>query len=149
MDMMIAPVAGAQTSGGQAAIAAGAPLPPAYVLESDGTVIIEGDVVTDCSSFVAGGFLQNVQERLQNDAHAVADECRQLGYPSGDLTTGNSDVILSLGTIGPPATADTGGSLPNTGGLPLAFAVLVGTLAGSLALIHLGGSMLKRASGYR
>lgn len=148
MAMMIAPAAGAKTLGGPAPIMGGAPFSPPYVLESDGTVIDGGDVVTDCSSFAAGGVQQYVQGRSQDEAQAVADKCQQLGYPSGDGTVGNSDIVLNLGTVGPPAPIDTGGTevLPDTGGLPLA---LMGTLAGGLALIGFGGLALKRASNYR
>ena len=73
MALMIAPAAGAQTSGGQAAIAAGAPLPPEYVLYSDGNITIGGDVGTGCYTFVTQGYPQTVRGPLQDDAQAVAD----------------------------------------------------------------------------
>lgn len=139
MSLILASVAGAQETASQssAAIAEGAPLPPAYVLERDGTVTIEGDVGTDCDGFLHIGF-QETQERLEDEAQAVADKCRELGVPSGDLATGNSEVVLSLGTIGPPAPTSSG-TLPDTGGLPLAL------LTGGLALVAgLSGLLLRR-----
>ena len=144
MLLILISAAGAQqTSGqGQAAIAAGAPLPPAYVLEADGTVINEGDVVTDCSSFLIG-YSQGYQGRSQEEARMVADKCRQLGVPSSDFTVGNSEIVLSLGTTESP-TPNTGSEvLPDTGGFPLT------ALAGSLALIGAGGLLLKRTLSYR
>lgn len=144
--LMIAPVAGAQTSGGQAAIAVGAPPSPEFVLYSDGNITIGGDVGTDCYSFVTYDYPQTVQPRLQEGAQAVADTCRQLGLPRGDFDFSDADVVLSI-PANPPPEAYTGTEvLPDTGGIPLAF---VAALAGSLALISFGGLILKRASGYR
>ena len=120
---------------------AGAPPPPAYVLEMDGTVINEGDVVTDCSSFLVG-YQQGFQGRSPEEARAVANKCRRIGVPSGDFAVGNSEVVLSLGTTGPPAPDANNETLPDTGGFPLA------VLAGGLALTGVGSLLSKKSSGY-
>lgn len=120
----------------QAALAPGAPTPPAYELERDGTLITGGDVVTDCSTFTAG--FRETQERLQDEAQATADACERLGFPSGDFTIGNSEVILSLGTEGPPTPNADGGELPETGGPPLTALALGG------GLLLIGGGLLTR-----
>ncbi len=141
--LVLTPAANAQEATVQrsaADVAEGAPLPPAYVLERDGTVTIEGDLVTDCRYFTRG-YKQPTQERLRDEARAVADQCRQLGIPSGDVTTGNSEIVLSLGTIGPITSDGTNSgveALPDTGGLPLVL------LPGLLAVIFAGGLLLKR-----
>lgn len=139
MSLVLAFPAGAQgTAQSSAAIAANAPLPPAYVLERDGTVINEGDVVTDCNGFLTGREQGYEGARHEAEARAVAAECRRLGAPSGDFDTGNSGVVLSLGTTGSPAPDAGGGTLPDTGGLPLV------ALAGGLVLSGIGGLLLKR-----
>lgn len=144
MVLMIAPAAGAQTSGGQAAMVAGSPPPPEFVLYSDGNITIGGDVGTGCYTFVTYDYPQTLQERKQDGAQAVADACQQLGNPEGDRDPSDAEVILSI-PANPPSGAYTGTEvLPDTGGLPL---VLMGTLASGVALICFGGLILKRASG--
>lgn len=144
--LALAPAAGAQETPVQssAAIAENAPLPPAYVLERDGTVINEGDVVTDCNGFLTSREQGYKDARNEQEAQAVADRCQQLGVPSSDLNTGNSEVVLSLGTTGPPAPPAPGTEeLPDTGGLPLGGLYEVAALATGLALIG-GGLLLRR-----
>ncbi len=140
--LALAPAAGAQGTASQssAAIAAGAPLPPAYVLERDGTVINEGDQVTDCNGFLIARAQGYADTRNEAEAQAVADKCRQLGVPS-DFRTGNSQVVLSLGTIGPPASGAE--ELPDTGGPPL---IELAALMTGFALIG-GGLLLRRRTG--
>lgn len=144
--LMIAPAAGAQTSGGQAAIAAGAPIPPEFVVYSDGNITIGGDVGTDCYTFVTYEYPQTVQPRLQDGAQAVAGTCQELGLPRGDFDFSDAEVVLSIPANPPPGAYTEGEVLPDTGGMPLAF---VAALAGGLALIGFGGLILKRSSGYR
>lgn len=137
--LALAPAAGAQGTASQssAAIAAGAPLPPAYVLERDGTVINEGDMVTDCNGFLISRAQGYGNERYVEEAQAVADKCRELRVPS-DFQTGNSEIVLSLGTIGPPAPGTE--ELPDTGGPPL---IELAALMTGFALIG-GGLLLRR-----
>jgi len=139
MSLALAPVADAEVTQSTAASRSqGAPLPPAYVLERDGTVIHDGDLITDCRSLVAGlerGYEGTGPDKVQ--ARTVADRCRDLGVPS-DSETGNSDVILSLGTTESPAPS--GGELPDTSGLSLS--ALAG-LASGITLI-VGGLLLRR-----
>ena len=97
----------AQTSGGD---------PPDYVLEEDGTVVIDGDGATDCSSFAA--FLeQGYFEPGNNPAQAqsVLEQCEEAGL----LPPGAS------------AANGKGGGLPDTGGPDLL--VLLG-VSGVLAM---------------
>jgi hypothetical protein len=142
VSLSLAPAAGADVAVTQssAAFAANAPPPPVYELERDGTVIRGGDVVTDCEGFLAGRAQGYGTPRYEAEAQAVADTCRGLGVPS-DFQTGNSPVILSLGTEGPPAT--NAGELPETGGLSLNG--LAG-LASGFVLIS-GGLLLRRIKG--
>lgn len=145
--LVLASAVSAQQTSGQAAIAGGAPLPPAYVLYSDGNITIEGDVGTGCYTFVTMGYSQTVPADQRDEAQAVADECQRLGLPTGDRKPGDAEIILSIGSIGPLAPNNSGEVLPDTGGFPLD--VLVGTLAGSLALTGIGSLLLKRSLNYR
>lgn len=142
MALMIAPAAGAQTSGGQAAIAAGAPLPPEFVLYSDGSITIGGDMGTDCYTFAVTNYPQTTRGPLRDAAQSVLDQCHLLGLPRGGGDPSNAEVILSIDAIVPPGAYTGVEALPDTGGLPL---VLAGALTGSLALIGFGGLMLKRS----
>lgn len=144
VSLALAPAAGAQRTQSSAAMGVGAPTPPAYVLERDGTVINGGDVVTDCNGFLITRAQGYGDQRREAEEQAVADKCRELGVPSGDLATGNSEVVLSLGTEGSLAPgAGELPELPDTGGLSLTG--LAG-LASGLALIS-GGLLLRRHKG--
>lgn len=143
MALMIVPVAGAQTSGGQAAIAGGAPLPPEYVVYSDGNITIGGDVGTGCYTFVNYRYPQTVPVGQRDAALAVADACQRLGNPEGDRDPSDAEVILSTPANPPPGYDATGEVLPDTGGFPLL------SFAASLALIGAGGSLLKRSLNHR
>lgn len=67
--------------------------------------------------------------------------------PQGDGDHFNVEVILSIDAIVPPGAYAGTELLPDTGGIPLI--ALVGAFAGSLALIGIGGSLLKRSLSYR
>lgn len=136
MSLVFASAAGAQ--GVAASRSEGAPPAPAYVLEKDGTVINNGDLITDCQSLITG-LEQGCGGAGKEQARMVADKCRELGIPSGDLATGDSEVVLSLGTEGPPAPLAE--ELPDTGG-PLL--IELAALITGLALIG-GGLMLRRS----
>ena len=146
--LMITSAAGAQTSGGQATIAGGAPLPPEFVLYSDGDITIGGDVGTDCYTFVTYGYPQTTRGgQLQEGAQAVADACEQLGLPRGNSDPFDAEVILSIPANPPPGYDATGKALPDTGGIPLV--ALAGGLVGSIVLIGFGSLMLKKSLNYR
>jgi hypothetical protein len=81
-----------------------------------------------------------LNNRNAEEAQTVADKCQELGVPS-DFRTGNSPVVLSLGTIGPPAPG--AGELPDTGGPPL---IELAALMTGFALIG-GGLLLRRRTG--
>ena len=90
-------------SGSSAAFAytAGGPPPdldiPDYELEADGTVIIDGDQVTECYSFVVGrrqGYFTNGDQRL---ARRVEKRCKRAGFSKdnrGDMQVGNSEILV-------------------------------------------------------
>ncbi len=90
-------------SGSSAAFAypAGDPPPdldiPDYELEADGTVLIDGDQVTECHSFVVGrrqGYFTNGDQRL---AQRAERRCKQAGFSKnnrGDMKVGNSEIVV-------------------------------------------------------
>lgn len=58
--------------------------PPSFVLEEDGTVIIDGDVPTDCRSFASfreQGYFQNGDEEQAQD---VLRQCEERGLLTDD-----------------------------------------------------------------
>lgn len=149
VSLIFAPAAGAdvvESSGVLAYPEGGAPPPdpPDYVLEEDGTVIVDGDVVTECSSFsinreegLFGGFGD------QELAQRVLEQCVRSGLSSsgGDLSVGDSRVVVRPDTEASPTTSSK--SLPETGGLSL---TSLAGLASGLALIC-GGLLLRRRKG--
>lgn len=141
VSLALAPAAAAQGTQSSAAVAAGTPPPPAYVLERDGTVIIGGDMVTDCESFIIGRAQGYWGEGNAAEARTLADKCQGLGVPPGDLTTGDAEAILSMGTEGQPASDVE--KLPDTGGLSV---LELAGLASGLALIGVGLLLRRRAS---
>ena len=99
---VVAAPALAQTSGGF----------PDYVLEEDGTVVIDGDGATDCPSFAA--FLeQGYFEPGNNPAQAqsVLEQCEEAGLlPPGGRHP------QAPASAGASAANGKGGGLPDTGG---------------------------------
>jgi LPXTG-motif cell wall-anchored protein len=91
-----------------------------------------GDVITDCSTFLVAGF-EETREGFEDSAQAAENTCERLGYPSGDFTVGNSEIVLSSGADVP------GGELPDTGGLPLG-----GVAAGVGMLLVASGLLVRR-----
>ncbi|MGB3682501.1 MAG: hypothetical protein WA990_08430 [Rubrobacteraceae bacterium] len=76
--------------------------PSNFVLERDGTVIVDGDEVTNCRS-LGTGLEQGVQdsEVYRKEARKVLAKCRQLDISSGgDMTPDNSEVVLEISGAG-------------------------------------------------
>ena len=77
---VVAAPAPAQTSGGN---------PPDYVLEEDGTVVIDGDAGTDCRSFASGleqGYFEPPGDPSQQ-AQSILEQCEEAGFlESGEGT---------------------------------------------------------------
>jgi hypothetical protein len=94
----------AQTSGGF----------PDYVLEEDGTVVIDGDGATDCPSFAAfleQGDLEPPAGNPSQQAQRVLEQCGEAGLlPSGGTTP------IAPASSGASAADGEGGGLPDTGG---------------------------------
>ena len=108
---VVAAPAPAQTSGGF----------PGYVLEEDGTVVIEGDAGTDCASFAS--FLEQGYFEpggISPGAQRVLDQCVEAGLLDPGLAN----------PAGAPASGE-GGGLPETGGpdLPALLLAVLGVLA--------------------
>ena len=93
----------ATTMASEAAFAysAGDPPPdldiPDYELEADGTVLIDGDQVTECHSFVVSrrqNYFTNGDQRL---ARRVEKRCKRAGFSEdnrGDMQVGNSEIVV-------------------------------------------------------
>ena len=103
----------AQVSGGN---------PPDYVLEEDGTVVIDGDVGTDCASFALA--LEQGYELAGNPerAQAVLEQCEEAGLLPSESTAPNASVPSEVSVV----NGESGG-LPETGG-PALPALLVATV---------------------
>jgi hypothetical protein len=106
--------------------------PPDYVLGEDGTVVIDGDVATDCPSFASA--LEEGYELAGNpeQAQAVLEQCRQAGLLPSDASAPAppappSAQVAQQRQRPSPAPA----ALPNTGGPGL----LVPAAAGSALLV--------------
>ena len=69
---------------------------PNFVLERDGTVILEGDSVTNCRSLGAGFEREGHDSEIyRKQTRRVLEHCEQLDLSSGgDLKTGDSEVVL-------------------------------------------------------
>ena len=109
--MVVAAPAPAQTSGGF----------PDYVLEEDGTVVIEGDAATDCTlfaSFLEQGYFE--PGGISPGARRVSDQCVEAGLLDPELAN----------SAGAPASGE-GGGLPGTGSpdLPALLPAVLGVLA--------------------
>lgn len=98
--------------------------PPDYVLQENGTVVIDGDGATDCPSFAAfleQGYFESGD--VSPGAQRVLDRCEQAGLLDPELAASAAD--------------GEGGGLPETGGpnLPVLLAVVgVLAMAGGLLL---------------
>src|SRR5918997_710805 len=79
--VVVAAPAPAQTSGGN---------PPDYVLEEDGTVVIDGDAGTDCRSFalfLEQGYFEPVAGDPSQQAQSILEQCEEVGFlESGEGT---------------------------------------------------------------
>ena len=122
MAVLAAP-APAQTSGGN---------PPDYVLEEDGTVVIDGDAGTDCrsfASFLEQGYFEPPGDPSQQ-AQSILEQCEEAGFPP-------AGAVLKA-SASPVASAGPDGALPQTGGpsltVPLLAAVAALLATGLLAL---------------
>lgn len=125
--------------------------PPNFVLEEDGTVIVDGDQVTNCRSFIIGFEQGGYDSGLRYlEAQKVIEKCEELGLSSGgNLSTHDSEVVLYSGgelqrddsevisesdnTDSPAPDGDSGDSeaLPDTSGLsllPLATGLLLASV---------------------
>ena len=99
---------------------------PDYALQEDGTVLIDGDLATDCRSFDGGPIPPADGDPDREQARRVLEQCEEAGL----LDSGRGDP-------GASAVNGEGGGLPDTGGpdLPalLFVAVLVAAAGGLLA----------------
>lgn len=116
-----------------------APNPPYFALERDGTVIIDGDEVTDCRSFGIGLSQWEFKDQQRGQARKVLERCKQLGLSSGgDFNMANSKVILEIPGKSSP-TPDNGSdakrTLPDTGGTSLFTFLISGLLLVGAGLI--------------
>ena len=91
-----------ETTGLEEAFAQPAGEPPViplnFVLERDGTVIIEGDSVTNCRSLGVGFEREGHDSGVYwRQARRVLEHCEQLDLSSGgDLKTGDSEVVVEI-----------------------------------------------------
>lgn len=114
----------AQTSGGF----------PDYVLEKDGTVVIDGDGATDCTSFAS--FLEQgsfESGEISPGAQRVLEQCEEAGLlPSGGTSPGASSGVPEGAEKPSEALVTDGedGGLPDTGGpnLPALLLAVLGVL---------------------
>jgi hypothetical protein len=114
------------------------PPPPQYALEGD-QLVIEGDTVIDCPSFVGG--LDSAQipssdpaiRREQEFVRRYAELCRQYGFSSAGTGGANPRVTVDAAAArdGEDATAGGDERLPDTGGLRLPFVALAALLVGA------------------
>lgn len=106
--LMFASVASAQS----AAIVEGAPLPP-DVVQEDGSIVIGGDVGTDCRSFALSVEQGYDLGLTQGQIQSVLEQCEQASFlsstPAGEQY--NDDVAGTIPTPQPstPVLPDTGG----------------------------------------
>jgi hypothetical protein len=112
--------------------------PPDYVLEEDGTVLIDGDLATDCTSFASSleqGYFESGD--ISPGAQRMLDQCERAGLlPSEGITSGASPGA-SASSEAEAADGEDGG-LPDTSGpdlqaLLLAVSSVLATTSGLLA----------------
>lgn len=108
---------------------------PDYVLEEDGTVVIDGDGATDCrsfASFLEQGDFEPPAVNPSRQAQSVLEQCEEAGLlPSGGTTPSA------------PASSEANGKgevLPDTGGPTLA------ALLGVSGVLAMTGGLLARKS---
>lgn len=89
---------------------------PDYVLEKDGTVLIDGDLATDCRSFVGGPVPRADGDPDFGQARRVAEQCEEAGLPPSESTTQSASASAPApsGTSTADGAEDRG--LPETGG---------------------------------
>lgn len=109
--------------------------PPDYVLKEDGTVVIDGDLATDCPSFAEFVPSADGDPDLEQ-AQSVLEQCEEAGLlDSGGGTPSASPSASASSEVS--AVDGEGGGLPETGGpaLPalLVVAVVVVAASGLLA----------------
>ena len=100
--------------------------PPDYVLEEDGTVLIDGDLATDCRSFAGGPVPSADGDPDLEQARSVLEQCEEAGL----LEPGGGTPSASLSPEASAADGE-GGGLPDTGGpdLPALLPAVLGVLA--------------------
>lgn len=118
----------------------GSPLPdpPRYAFRENGTVVIDGDVFTDCPSFASSldreeGFRGDVEQ-----ARGVLERCEEAGLlpPEGTFSSASVGASASTGASASASasssTAASASPLPTTGG-PVSLVALapLALLAGS------------------
>lgn len=109
--------------------------PPDYVFEKDGTVVIDGDVATDCPSFAT--FVPNADRDPDlEQAQSVLEQCEEAGLLGSRDSTPSTPPSASASS-GVSAVDGVGGGLPETGGpAPLALlgvAIIVVAASGLIA----------------
>ena len=100
--------------------------PQDYVLEEDGTVVIDGDLATDCRSF-ASSVPRADDDPYLGQARRVLAECEEAGLLPSKSTNPSA-----------PAANGRGGGLPDTGGPTLM------ALVGVSGVLAMTGCLLAR-----
>lgn len=117
---------------------------PDFVFEEDGilgedgaSVVIDGDIVTDCRSFAsefAGGGVPDADADSDlEQARRVLEQCEESGLPPSESTTSSGALPSASASSGASAADGESGGLPETGGpaLPALLLVAVGVVAAS------------------
>lgn len=110
--------------------------PPDYVLEEDGTVVIDGDLATDCRSFAGGVPPADADPDLEQ-AQRVLEQCEQAGLLPSKSTTSSASASSEVSAV----DDGEGGGLPDTGGPGLAALLVV-----SSALAVASGLLVRKVA---
>ena len=132
-------------TGGLSEPETGSSLPdsPEYAFREDGTVVIDGDVSTDCSSFARAFKLEDNLQRNLRQARSVLEQCEEAGLlDSGDATSSASANSSASASASPHAPANGGeDELPDSGGPALL--TLLGT---SIFLLVTSGPLIRKVT---
>ena len=110
------------------------PDPPRYAFRENGTVVIDGDVLTDCSSFASSLDREEGFRGDEEQARSVLERCEEAGLlpPEGTISSASAGASAPAGT----SASASASPLPTTGGpaslmafAPLALLVGSGLLA--------------------
>ncbi len=110
--------------------------PPDYVLEEDGTVLIDGDLATDCRSFAGGPVPPADGDPDLDQARSVVEQCEKAG-----LLPSESAAPSAAASSEVPADGE-GEGLPETGGPALPALLVV-----AVAVVVAGGLRARKVAG--